>query len=371
MHASQLSSEVPSVVPSVVPSAVPSAVPSVVPLDLYRHLIGLLNRDEDTWDDTLWLRFAAQVAVMCPESPPTLVRRIREIAEQLLHHAPWYHALASPARFVVAAMLIQQRIPVADFVSEHAHVISLMDVVGLRHEQFCSVVAVLMLMMTPGHRSATIADVERIKAIYGQMKGFHWWQTGPNDVPACVALAQCYGSADLLVGRVEYAYQDLMTDGVLAGRHLQTAANLLPLVDLELDHTLQRYRGLVAALVKQNGSFDQSYYDALALLTMLDHRPELVICRLVAITGELDRFQPECEGDVNILIASDLVFLDLIRSDYQQKPIIAPDAVAKMLRTFHAFQLGSAVLVSQIDSTRVQFIGNANSPAWPYQYPFL
>lgn len=346
-------------------------LPSVVPLDLYRHLIGLLNRDEDTWDDTLWLRFAAQVAVMCPDSPPTLVRRIRETAEQLLHHAPWYHALASPARFVVAAVLIQQRIPVADFVSEHAHVVSLMDVVGLRHEQFYSVVAVLMLMMTPGHRSASLADIERLKAIYDQMKGFHWWLTGPNDVPACVALGQCCGSPELLLGRVEYAYQELLAEGVLAGSHLQTAVNLLPLVELDLDNTLRRYRGLVAVLTTEKGSFDEPYYDPLALLTMLDHQPELVISRLLAITGDLDHFQPECEGDVNILIASDLVFLDLIRSDRQQKPIIAPAAVAQMLRTFHAFQIGSAVLVSQIDSSRVQFIGNASSPAWPYQYPFL
>ena len=348
-----------------------SPLPSVVPLDLYRHLIGLLNSDEDAWDDTLWLRFAAQVAVMCPDAPPTLVRRIREIAEQLLHHAPWYHALASPARFVVAAMLIQHRIPVADFVSEHAHVVSLMDVAGLRHEQFYSVVAVMMLMMNPGHRSATLADVERIKAIYEQMKRFHWWLTGPNDVPACVALAHCPGAADLLVERVEYAYQALLADGVLAGSYLQTAANLLPLADLEMDKTLQRYRGLVAALVAQKGAFHQPYYDPLALLTLLDHQPDLVISRLLAITGELDHFQPECEGDVNILIASDLVFLDLIRSDRQQRPMVEPNAVAKMLRTFHAFHLGSAVLVSQIDSSRVQFIGNASSPAWPYQYPFL
>ena len=42
-----------------------------------------------------------------------------------------------------------------------------------------------------------------------------------------------------------------------------------------------------------------------------------------------------------------------------------------MLDALHAFHLGSAVLVSQVDPGRVQFIGNAGAPVWPYPYPLL
>ncbi len=331
----------------------------VMPLERYRTLIAALASKHDTMDDTYWLRFAAQLVVLCPESPPELAYRIRAVAGELLHATEWYQTLASPARFVVAAMLIQHHIPVADFISEHTHATTLMSEVGLRHDRFYEIVAVLILMMTPGHRSSNLPEISRVKAIYEQMKGFHWWLTGPDDLPACVALAQCQGSAEELVARVEDAYQQLHAAGIPVGEHLQTAANLLPLTGLDMAQAVARYRHLSTTLQRYTPVLADYHYDPLALLTLLDHEPELVIERLMGVVGELDLVQPEGHGEANILIASDLTFLDLVRCDRHQ-------VVLAKQPSLHAYHLASAVLISQVELNLVE-LGVINGVAqWPY-----
>jgi len=338
----------------------------MLPLERYRQLIAALSGKNDGWDDTFWLRFAAQAAVMCPDPESTLAHRIREIAYALLRRSRWYQTLASPARFVVAAMLIQHNIPVAGFIAEHTRITSMMSEVGLRHGRFCETIAVLILLISPDHRPSSMLELERVKAIYDQMKRFHWWLTGPDDLPACAALAQCPGSAELLMARVEDAYQRLHGDGMPTGKRLQTAAHLLPLAGPDLDQTVARYRALAAALAEQVGTLSEDHYDPLALLCLLGHRPELVVNRLVAVISELDLFQPECRGAANILIASDLTVLDLVRCGHDLEPLARPQAVAHMLRTLHAYHIASAVLISQIDVDMVEFVSAAETSQWPY-----
>ena len=249
-------------------------VQSVIPLERYRALIGALASDKDTFDDTYWLRFSAQIVVLCPESPPKLAYRIRSVAAELIKSTDWYQALASPARFVVAAMLIQHRIPVADFISEHAHATATMNEIGLRHSRLHEIITVIIIMMTPGHRSSSVLDIERIKAIYDQMKAHHWWLTGPDDVPACAALAQCPGSPEFLGSQVEAAYQQLHGIGIPIGEHLQTAANLLPLSGLEISLTVRRYNNLIAIFKEHKSVLTESDYDPMAMLCLLDQDPE-------------------------------------------------------------------------------------------------
>ncbi len=345
--------------------------PTLIPIERYRTLIGLLNSDKDAWDDTFWLRFAAQVAVLAPVPPVEVTQRIRQVADTLLKHASWYHTLASPARFVIASMLVQHHIPVADFISEHAHIASLMSSVGLRHERFYEVVTVLILMMSPGHHSSTTPEIKRLKAIYDAMKAFHWWLTGPDDLPACAALAQCEGSPAELVNQVEAAFQQLHAVGIPVDEHLQTVANILPLAGPDTDNTVLRYFGLTDALLERKGSLSGPYYEPLALLTLLDHHPEVVIERLTAANDELDLFQPESAGEANILIASDLAFLDLMRFERDQTPLQKPSDMAQMLRLLHSFHLASAVLVSQIDPQRVTSLDANGVRGWPYPYLFV
>lgn len=339
---------------------------SLVPFERYCSLMTSLTHERDAWEDAYWLRFAAQVAVLCPDSPPALAQHIRTTANELLRSTAWYQTLASPARFVVAAMLIQHQIPPTDFISEHAHAAALMSEVGLRHDRFYEIVAVLILMMNPGHRSPSKPDIERIKEIYNLMKGTHWWLTGPDDLPACSGLAQCVGSAKEVVARTEVAYQQLHAAGIPLGEHLQTAANLLPLAGLDMAKMVSRYRNLVANLQERNGTLTEDHYNPLALLTLLDHESGIVIGHLLDMIQGLDRFQPESRGEVNILIASDLTFLDLARSDRQLTTLSELQAAAYKARALHTFHVASAILVTQVDSNLVQIAAVTTVPQWPF-----
>lgn len=341
-------------------------VQSVIPLERYRELIGALASKNDTFNDSYWLRFSAQIVVLCPDSPPKLAFNIRSVATDLLTCTDWYQVLASPARFVVAAMLIQHRIPVADFITEHAHVTAMMNEIGLRHSRFHEIITVIIIMMTPGHRSSSILEIERIKAIYVQMKGYHWWLTGPDDLPACAALAQCPGSPELLGDRVEDAYQQLLEAGIPVGEHLQTAANLLPLSGLDIGPTVRRFKNLIATFKERKGVLTESNYDPMAMLSLLDLEPELVIDRLLAVAGELDLFQPDGHGESNMLIACDLTFLDLVRGNQQHATLSESHPTPHVLDSLHAFHLASAVLVSQMKFDLFQLNGLNGVPQWPY-----
>jgi hypothetical protein len=343
-------------------------LPTQIPLDRYREILGALRTERESWSDSFWLRIAAHTAVMCPDPAEQLAHRIREIAAVLRDRTDWYRSLASPVRFVVAAMLIQHHIQVADFLGECAKASELFQEAGLRHGGFAETMAVLILRQAPGHRSLTLLEVDRIKAIYDRMKGFHWWLTGPHDLPACAALSLCPGSAEVVTALAESAFQDLYGGNLAKGRHLQTAANLLPVTGLHRGDAVTRYRALKTALEDRDGALPEECYDALVVLTLLKQPAELVSARVEAIEAELDLLQPELAGTPNFLIAADLTCLDLVRFDSDKEPITELHAAAAMLTSIHAFHIISAVLVSQVEAEPIEPIGTIGAQGWPLPF---
>ncbi len=339
---------------------------SMVPLERYRDIMAVLASERDWWGDSYWLRFAAQAAVLCPDPPATIASRIRLLAEALAKHASWYESLASPARFVVAAMLIQHHIPVNVFVAEHRRIADLFQEVGLRHGGFPHTMAVLILHLSQQGTPIGMMEAERLKAIYDQMKRFHWWLTGPDDLPACAALAQCQGTAEVAVARAEDAYQQLYTAGVSRGTHLQTAANLLPLANAPIDQAVRRFLALRTAIEQRSGALAQERYDAVAVLSLLEHRPEMVAERVAAVRRELELFQPDHAGVSTFALAADLTFLDLVRLGPDGEAITDASALAAMLHSLHTFHLASAVLVSQLDIELDRPLGGLPPAGWPY-----
>jgi hypothetical protein len=339
-----------------------------IPLDRYREILASLRTESESWSDSFWLRIAAHTAVMCPDPADQLAHRIRELATVLRDRTDWYRSLASPVRFEVAAMLIQHHIQINDFLGECTRASELFHEVGLRHGGFAETMAVLILHMAQGHRSLTLLEVDRIKAIYDRMKGFHWWLTGPHDLPACAALALCPGTAEVVAALAEAAFQDLYDGNLAKGRHLQTAANLLPVTGLHRGEAMDRYRALKTALETRDGMLAEECYDALVVLTLLEQPAEMVCARVCAIEAELDLLQPGLSGSANFLIAADLTCLDLVRYDRNKVPHTAPAAASAMLRSIHAFHIISAVLVSQVEPELISASASIGAQGWPYPF---
>jgi len=338
---------------------------SVIPLERYREIIAALRPERGSWHDDFWLRVAAQVAVLSPDDPQRLAIRIRDLGGKLALHAKWYQDLASPLRFVVAAMLVQNQIKFGTFINEHARIAELLHRVGLRSHGFYHTTTVLILMSAPDSAGCDLPEAERLKAIHQSMKRYHWWLTGVDDLPACAALAQCRGSAIEVVARAEACYQLLHDSGLVRGDHLQTAANLLPLSGLDPDAAVARYLALKSRLESREGTLIPSHYEVLSLLSLLDHDPETVIGRLLAVHQELALFQPDVQPAANLIIAAELSCLDLVRFDRAQQPLSGTTAEPAMWRSLHTFRLAAAAMLSRIDVDLSLPKTTTSMVAWP------
>lgn len=343
---------------------------SVIPLERYREILGVLSSERDSWDERFWLRFAAQVAVLHPDRPSATAERIRAVAGMLAGRARWFTDLAEPSRFVVAAMLVQHHVAVSDFLLEYQRIVALLDEVGLRHDGFPETMTVLILHLIHGHRPLRLLEMERLRAIYDQMKKHHWWLTGAGDVPACAALSQCPGPASAVEANAEDLYRRLHAAGLDTGEHLRTTASMLCLLGLANEVGMERYLALRAALTRDNALLFAEQYQALAVLAGLDQPAELVVQRLEAVHRELDLMQNDMAGRPNLIIASDLTFLDLVRFDREMKPRVEQAHLDAMLAAIHAFHLATAVLVSQVNVNQAVPVVVPPTTPWPYSFAY-
>jgi hypothetical protein len=343
---------------------------SVIPLERYREILGVLSSERDSWDERFWLRFAAQVAVLHPDRPAATAERIRVVAGLIAGRARWFADLAEPSRFVVAAMLVQHHIPVAEFLLEYARIVALLDEVDLRHDGFPETMTVLILHLIHGHRPLRLLEMERVRALYDQMKKHHWWLSGPGDVPACAALSQRPGTAGVVEAGAEELYRRLHAAGLDTGDHLRTTASLLALLGLDHDLALARYLALRAALAHDGSPLFAEHYQSVAVLAGLEQPAELVVQRLDAAHRELDLMQQDMAGRPNLIIASDLTFLDLVRFDGAMAARVQPLQVDAMMAAIHAFHLATAVLVSQVNVNQAVPVVDPPTAPWPYSFAY-
>lgn len=334
----------------------------LIPLERFRNILGELDLDHQSFTDAFWLRFAAQAAVFQMEAPALLAKRILLIADHLLTQADWYKPLASPLRFVVAALLLKQHTRLHDFLGEYHRVGDMLDKIGLRHGGRYEPLTVLILISAPEHDAFSMIEAERLKVLHAQLKKFHWWLTGKDDLPAIAALAQIPGSAEVIAARTEAIYQRLVDAGCMKGDHLQTAAHLLPLTGLGADEAVNRWLSLLRTLESKKVTLHPAHYDALSVLSLLEQPASVVVDRLLAVRNEIDLVTPDLAGESSFTLASDLTALDLIRYRADGTPA---DALALPNR-LHALSLATMVQVSQVEIDFSAGAGELPPVAWPY-----
>jgi len=334
----------------------------MIPLERFREILGELDLDHQSFTDAFWMRFAAQAAVFHPETPAVLAQRLRLIADHLSVHAKWYKPLASPLRFVVAALLLKYHTTLPDFLAEYHRIGEMLDKVGLRHGGRYEPLTVLILHSAPGHDAFSMLEAERLKALHGHLKKFHWWITGRDDLPAIAALAQIPGSAEVIAARTEAIYQRLVGAGCMKGDHLQTASHLLPLSGVSAEEAADRWLALLRMLESRQVALNPVHYDVLSVLSLLEQPAAAVVDRLLAVRRELDLATPDLEGDSSFTLAGDLTALDLIR---YKADGIAIDTAALPAR-LHALSLATMVQVSQVEIDFGVGVGELPPVAWPY-----
>lgn len=332
----------------------------LIPLERFREILAELDIDHQSFTDAFWLRFAAQASVFHPEAPALLAKRVRLIADHLMAHAAWYKPLASPLRFVVAALLLRHHARLKEFLAEYHRIGEMLDKVGLRHGGRYEPLTVLILMSAPDHDVFSMLEAERLKVLYGHLKRFHWWLTGKDDLPAVAALAQIPGHPEVIAAETEDIYQRLANAGCMKGDHLQTAAHLLPLTGRRSDEAANRWLSLMRPLEAAAVGLRPVHYDALAVLSQLDQPAQTVVDRVITVQRELDLAMPDLAGDSSLTLAADLTALDLVRFAADGRRLAAEE----LPRRLHALHLATMVQVSQV--TMDLGIGTEALPAVPW-----
>jgi Protein of unknown function (DUF4003) len=337
----------------------------IIPLERYRDIIAAFDFDHQTWRDAYWMRFAAQAGFLCPDEPVTLAKRITLIANELLKQAKWFDAFRSPMRFVIAAVLVQTNTKVVDFLHDYKRLEEILDQVGLKHGGLYEPITLLILRMNSEHHVFTLLEAERLKNIYQHMKSFHWWITGIDDLPACAALLQIPGSAEVITAEAEVIYQRLLSLGLQGGSDLQNAVHILLLSEVRANDSVNRFMSLLSQAETKNITILPAHYDGLSVLSLLEQPASVIVDRLQAAQSELDLCRPDLKGPSSFALAADLTALDLVRYNASGQGLKSLKQGEHMLKRLHALNIAKLVQVSHIDM-KLDFdaIGYI-SPSWP------
>jgi len=322
----------------------PTAVVDAV--DRFSEIYQALGPGTRWWNDSAWLRFAAQAAVAGAKSPIESARAIEDAAELLYQHAHWYDALASPLNLVVAATLVQTSDSVESFIADVAPAGHLMHAAGFRLSGSNLIKTILMMRVLAGGAPASAPIVERMHQIFVEMKKHHWWLTGRGEVPVCALLSSIAGTPGEISIAVEGIYKRLQDHPLIAGRDLLTAAHMLVLRGLPGAQAADRFIAITEILKRKSSAIYHGDYLGIALLGLLDHEPEEIESRIGKMKEALADLAPLQFIDVDSSIAVDLVYLDLVGVDKQLHPFSQPDDLQRV-KMLIRLQLSASLLLVQ------------------------
>lgn len=324
----------------------PTWLHTIDPVARYKKLYQALDAQSAWFSENAWLRFAAQAAVMQPAAPENTAHAIKAVSNQLAQRARWYEALSSPLNFVVAATLVQIGETAEAFDAEVESARALFHAAGFHSRGRSEIMAILALQVLSEGKPTTAPTIQRMRRIYEAMKQHHWWLTGNDDLPVCAILTTCRGTPEEIAGTANGIYQTLRDAGFKASNHLQAAANLLPLTGLPATMASVRFQALASEFQTHALSIWREDYDALALLSLLDHGPDRIVERFQSVYDQLNELQPAILGEVNFNIAADLTFLDLARFDRALRPLTDPPEVERMHALIRLQRAASTTLVT-------------------------
>jgi hypothetical protein len=300
-------------------------------------------RDEGAWQGA-WLRFAAQAAVSVPGDPRAIAEAIRSMAGTLHAHVSRLDALHSPLRYVVAAMLVQAGDTAADFIAELVRTRQLFRQTGIVHGGIYEIMAILLLRIAGDRNRISRVQVERLRAIYLQLKRFHWWLTGPHDLPTCAMLIGLPGTPEDIGRLVEEHYHLLSDDGFSTGRQLEQAAHILPLLRLPAKQAVHRYGALGHRFASHGTPPWREDYEAIAILSFLHHDAESVASLCLTLHQKLVALRPALHHEILIDLAADLTVLDLVHQQVRQLDPLDEAARSGLARTLRDAQNAAAVI---------------------------
>lgn len=280
-------------------------------LPRFGHLFRALEARRGFFQDQRALQFAAVPLVSSRGDPEEVADALYQIAGAIDEAAGWFGALNSPVRFIIAAILYRDRIPVREFVQQVNRGNELFDRAGLKSGTVYTATAQLILRMLHPDDRIEAGRVGRLEEIHAMMSDYHWWLTGEDDYPACALLAYDDEPVESMGEQIEWVYGRLDELGYGTGNAQQLTSHILYLAPQPLREAVTRFTHLCRAFHEAGIDTSAGRYDDMAMLTFLpqphDHIAEVVLAHRENLQG----MQTPPSSQILFNIACGTAFLDL------------------------------------------------------------
>lgn len=287
--------------------------------DLFARFLALhraFDAGRSRFADVVPLRLAALALVGVDGDAEELAARVRSYDTTLASHFGWFSGLDPSVRFVIAATLIRTGEDPPTFLAMLDRGRSLMRVANLPRDGAHEVLAILVLRRMIAPQELGGVHVDRLRSIYEEMKRRHWFLTGAGDLTACAMLYGREGTAQEICAHVDAIYERLAgAPKIWGGDALQTAANLLGLVDVPPEAAVTRFLEVATALRDAGVKVRQSEYDDVAVLSFVA-RPAVQVAQMVVdYLAEIRDTLGRKMGDDATGVAANLTFVRMLGSE--------------------------------------------------------
>jgi hypothetical protein len=283
------------------------------PLARFLELHRAFDVDRGLFGDRVPLRLAAIALITAPGSAAELAATVRGYDAELDAHFPWHSSIAGAVRLVLAAALVRTGERPADFLAAVDRGRSLMRAAKLPRGEVHETLAILALRRVVAPRELDGVHIDRVRSIYEEMKRSHWFLTGADDLTACAMLHGRSGTAQQICAHIDVIY-DRLADApkVWGGDPLQTAANVLGLLDVPPEAAAQRFLDVATALRDAGVKVRQSEYDDVAVLSFVPQSAASIARTVETYVGQLHEALGRMWGESPLPLAASLTFVRML-----------------------------------------------------------
>jgi hypothetical protein len=287
------------------------------PLRRYLELADQLNRRRRWWESATYHRLAALAGLCAAGEPTDVTDGIRAAAESLKQYAGWFGPLSGEFRYVVAAILYLHDVDPTAFSAEVDRVRRLFRTVRLSRSTTSETLTALVMRISLKQAPITLGHVERLAAMFAEMKAYHRWLTGTEDYPICGLLALRDLPPGLVAQQVEQVYEGLRGEGLAKSDALQAGAGLLYLSAGRAELAVDRAGELIRRFRSAGEPLRKNRYGEVAILAFLHRDPQEIVARVAACRDEIRRPRPRPDKTEAFKIACSITFLEMMHLDEQ------------------------------------------------------
>jgi hypothetical protein len=313
------------------------------PLARFVELYGSFEESRGFFEDKAPIRFAAATLATTPGEAADISERIRELQKALEGGFGFWTMVVKPLQLILAAVLHKRGDDPADFAAGFAEARETFRAHKLRRDEVYEFMAYTILRGQCANGPIPEERVRRVKDIYAALRGYHWFLTGPEDLPACAALAGTEETPSAIGEGTEALYQTLRKRAKWwPGEELHTASHIMFLSGVATDTITERAVRLCEGFRDRGYKIRIGDYHNVALLCMMAIPVERIV---EAVLTAAQRIQDELNiwfgKAASFNLAVSIAFVELLQGDNDLERLSEVKTLLDMQAIIMAQQAGA------------------------------